>query len=499
MGKRGQVSVYIGMGILFLVLFGLFMVSKKDAYNEQDVEFDQLALKQDKAYVQQLVNACLRDSLLEAKELGLRKELKQQQERLIEEKLEKCADFSVIESRGVEVESGQIKVQVSLEDSFLSANVKFPITIKRRLSSISMEDFSESIDRKVSVFMDGKASALVTGDRSVELKIAEGTTVALAGKPVESIGLKIIDKAEASASDVVLGNVLYELLPEGAVFSQPAELSFFSKTPFTIAHFDTELGVWVEEKSIVNKDAAKITAQITEFAKYAPVLCGESKDPNLWWLCSKPVTKDTPLPKPRPVISKPVIDVSGKPVCTGEMASEGFMSCPLHVSPQIITGSLGSGHWSEHCGKNYPLSGCNPSASPHWAYAIDVAGPGISDSYDVYLPSINGKPVTWEFQREGTSGGPGTGLEFMGYKKFFTAEADGSAWLIDLTHIEREPILNTGDKFPSGTLVGNLYDGLDAPGIGHVHIAVEKDGRTLANPEIMLNLCQGPREQSNCI
>ncbi|MBI2971237.1 MAG: hypothetical protein HYY37_02340 [Candidatus Aenigmarchaeota archaeon] len=174
------------------------------------------------------------------------------------------------------------------------------------------------------------------------------------------------------------------------------------------------------------------------------------------------------------------------------------MSCPMQ-SPTISCGSLNSGHATcEHCGKGYgtPLpSWC--TQFPRTVTGIDVQGPGGTDNYEVYLPTIKGNAVEWTFvQIEGGASG-------LGYGKTFRTTAGTDTYEIYLTHLRNEGDFSSGRENArawSGAVAGRLYPNIDCPstapncGKGHVHIQVQvqKSGQSkqpVANPEITLGLC----------
>ncbi len=301
MDKRGQVAVFIIIGILILVVFGV--ISMLQQSNQSVQHSEQEELQQQALMVQKYVSACIEQKLAEAEDLGLKEELTVFQEAYINEKLKECADFSAFESNGIRVESGKIETEVRLSDQVLAATVKFPMTIRKGESSITLSNFYQYIKRETTAKltqdqgMVAETKIIPLGDSKAELKIPAGTAATKDGELLGEIKLNILDRNfETLDNKVVVGGVVYEGLPEGATFSPAIELSIkydpekikaegIRPETLTIAYYDTSKDMWMSLESHVDTENNIVTAKIDHFSKYAIVAsCSSKSEPQVLYL-----------------------------------------------------------------------------------------------------------------------------------------------------------------------------------------------------------------------
>ncbi len=270
MQKRGQISLFMVVGISVLLLVGLFLLSNRPVSDE-----NQQALRQDYLSVEGYVNSCLERGLLAAEELGLREELKLKYEELIDSELKKCSDFSVFEAE--HIDSGTAKSEVSLSDDSFGVEATYPILILRENSRISLDKFRTQFNREIIVSLDAAEKVVVAPDRKAELNVAEAGLTS--GVLNNKMGIRIIDGSlENSGSASVVGGVAYVLLPEKAD-SVKATLTLkyndanlpVSESSLAIAYYDESRHLWEILISSVNADANKVSAEISRFGTFAVV------------------------------------------------------------------------------------------------------------------------------------------------------------------------------------------------------------------------------------
>ena len=195
---------------------------------------------------------------------------------------------------------------------------------------------------------------------------------------------------------------------------------------------------------------------------------------------------DYTVEKPVSVDIREIPGGTAIPISIPGWGSQGIISCPIE-NPTISCGSLNSGHSTcQHCSSSYRSRTyynqlCN--AFPRTADGIDVIGHNGLDTYSATLPYIDGQSVQWTYvSAEYCGGSSGTG-------KTFRATEGTDTYEVYIAHLECDGPGPIGNLFPSGTIAGNLYDGIDGQGRGHTHIQIIKNGNRVNNPEIQLGMC----------
>ncbi len=270
MQKRGQISLFLIVGIVILLVSGLFMMIKRP-----NADRTEQALRQDYLAVESYINSCLERGLLSAEDLGLRDDLKAQHEALIDSELKKCSDFSVF--KGVSIISGIAKSEVSLTDDSFSVSAKYPIMILRENSRIGIDRFRSQISREIDVTLENE-KVIVAPDRKAELKIRDGFL--LNNLPIWEAGIRIVDSGlENAGSETVAGGVAFRILPDKAEKENGATLTLkyndanlpVSESSLAIAYYNETSHLWEALQSNSDQNANKVSAEISRFGTYAVV------------------------------------------------------------------------------------------------------------------------------------------------------------------------------------------------------------------------------------
>ncbi len=510
MFRKSQVSEFIVIGILIMLVAGLLLALRPHAYVG-----DEQVLRLETSSVNAYVLSCLDAALVEAEGIGIEKSLEARQKAIVEKRMESCVDFDLMRRSGVVIEGGKPTVDIVSSEKVISADLYFPISISVGGYNSRLERFSSQLKRETVIGLNYGLSGLsqsimaVSADRKAEILLAEETFVSIDEQPVDKISIRSIDRRFSGLENPnVLGNVIYELGPEGADVYPPVEVSLYFEPDEingdfipSIGYFDESIKKWVVMESQAKRPIVtggfvqvpvlgRLSAKLKKFSKFAILLVCKScrKDEQTDIIVQFPVENNVPEKMPAENVN----------VCIGTGGVAGFMSCPLHVNdPVILTGSYGSGNpRGEHCNlaTGYPFY-CDPLTQPHWSQAIDVAGPDGSDRYEVFLPSVNGKIVMWVFDHQDRSISSD-----WGWVKFFTAQTSSGKYLLRVTHMEQDdPAFAEGELVSSGTRIGRIFHNLDGPGKGHSHVSVEKNDVIVMNPEYELGLCSYPRSTAGCI
>ncbi len=293
MDKRGQITLFIVLGIALLLIVGLITLSRMPDNNPKADQAAKMELQQEGLRIQDYISSCLKQKLSEAETFGLKEDLKSVQEEYIKERLKECSDLSQFNVNGVQIDESSIKAEVALSDQVVAVKVTYPIVIRKGQESINLENFNEYIKReaKTTLIQDESGTIdqkiMLSGDKKAELKIPSGVQATKEGYQVGELMLNILDRNFNNLENsVVSGGVVYEGLPEGIEFDEPIQIIIEydpdsippgMEDDLSIAYYDDEKDLWIGLDSEVDKDNHKITAQTTHFTKFAVVIgCGTS-------------------------------------------------------------------------------------------------------------------------------------------------------------------------------------------------------------------------------
>ena len=235
--KKGQVSMYVIIGIVLIILVaGALLLFNKNKKAEMDLGSDSVQFSGvRKDNIQNFVEDCMKDSLIEAivvyglpynGEAGLTNEV-------LSTTL-KCIDAFNVFSDEYEITYGVPTADLNLDDSDVISYVLYlPVEAIKNGESFTFEkfqyDFSKSVySRDFDNGVATKDIRLESVDRKSILMIPKGTEVTDSeGNPIEYVSLKLKDKrADGQRNSFVVGNLVYEGIPDGAQFSQPVEFRF---------------------------------------------------------------------------------------------------------------------------------------------------------------------------------------------------------------------------------------------------------------------------------
>ncbi len=135
------------------------------------------------------------------------------------------ADFGVLSTN----------LKLSNDEKSMIVDANYLISYEDDSKQVSIENFNiiMPISNNVEIKYDAEGKVkndylLVSPDKKYNLKIKKGTIAKVDGNNVEKISLEIKDKDSYLAPYThVMGEVVYELNPDGATFNPPLELTFY--------------------------------------------------------------------------------------------------------------------------------------------------------------------------------------------------------------------------------------------------------------------------------
>ncbi|MFH2019899.1 MAG: hypothetical protein ABIJ34_00645 [archaeon] len=302
MGK-GSITLYVIIGLVLVLTVGLFLYSGDQGTllreKSQSVEFSGM-----RSNLKIYVEGCLEQTTLKAIEnFGLQNSEKDL-EAYIDSRLFDCIDFGIFKGYNLEYEPPASKVTIN--ENQLYVELSFPINVKHGSDEIDLHDFvykfrSTTIVETPNGIMSA-GTVLLTQDDDFVMK-ADKDTIVLDknGNPVEVVSIKTLDKEfNGLHNGVVVGEVAYEGLPDGATFDPPLTVTIriskndipvgYNPEELKLGYYDEDAGIWFTYTSLpfrVEDDYFYYSASVGHFTAIAVVACGKEGElidnpPNLF-------------------------------------------------------------------------------------------------------------------------------------------------------------------------------------------------------------------------
>lgn len=225
MGKKGQVVLYVILGVLLLILSGIIFFSPNDS---EVVQVTDIELSNVRTSAKFYVEVCLDQTTLQAVDEYGFLNADDKIAAYVNENLLSCLnDFDVLRIQGFKIEYQEPQANVILNDNVLFVDLWFPVTVSKGDKQVTIEDFQYTLKRRVTLKTeDGMIPAGTTFFSEDEdfVLIAEQDTYVFdaEGNKAKQITLKINDRLfNGLRNDIVVGNVIYEGLADGLTFSPP--------------------------------------------------------------------------------------------------------------------------------------------------------------------------------------------------------------------------------------------------------------------------------------
>ncbi|MBI3052010.1 hypothetical protein HYY74_06175 [Candidatus Woesearchaeota archaeon] len=297
-GKKGQLALVMLLMLVAIILLGLakLYADSSAARQPQDASI----LNQQALATKALVNSCLEQSLLEARrQYGDDKQLI---EAHVNNYLPLCVGRP--DASGVYFEAGIPASTVIVTDDSAAASLDYPITLGLGASRHELRQFSYFLNAKrdATLPVSGGGLTLLSPDSQAEFRFSGDVAATLAGQPVSQVAVKLTSRtANGMVNTPVLGNFVYDALPDGAGFSRPVTITIryepdmlppgYDEDTLAIAYYDRNLDAWRSLESVVDKAARKVTAQAPHFTTFAIVKScsgGNDQSINLGWIYKEP-------------------------------------------------------------------------------------------------------------------------------------------------------------------------------------------------------------------
>ena len=296
MSNKGQISVFVIIGIIIVIIIGFFALSNIKT-QQQDLELESqnaLSFSEIRVNLEAYIKSCIRDFVEKNMEdTGIREDTLTEYENLVSLNVEECANdlLSRLKEQQYTISQGEINTNIEINDETVVITLTYPITIEKNNQRIDYKIFQETFDRTNTEHIpDGvtdKEVRIPSNDGRAELVIPPGVTITdEEGNPVEDIGIRVEDlHFDGLENNVVIGNLVFETKPSGVKFSEPIELSIefrdqdfpagTSTANLAISSWDPVYQIWRGVPTIIKGNRA--LAKINDFSYKAVTDCVRSK------------------------------------------------------------------------------------------------------------------------------------------------------------------------------------------------------------------------------
>ncbi len=280
--KKSQTTLFFLFGIvLIIILFGILLTNlKKEESFLQNQNKRIINLKDTRADFSKYIDFCIKDSAEQSiQDTGIRQETIEQYKTLVISRIETCTNdfFLQLKNQNYEITEGEINIGVEYNPETVIVDINYPITVEYQGGKVNFQDFNYVFDREESVKIPNgiadKEIILTSSNKKAQLIIPKGTKITdKDGNPIETVAIKVEDlHFDGLENKYVLGQLVYNNLPNGLIFSQPVDFSIefrkedipseYTENNIMIAYWNNETGIWfaVDTEIKDNKAIAKIT------------------------------------------------------------------------------------------------------------------------------------------------------------------------------------------------------------------------------------------------
>ncbi len=276
MQKRGQITLFMIIGVILIILFGIVTF----VFKSFDVDIKTTSPV--KPYTEGCIEATLEKGLFEVGFSNMRK-----LEDFMNNHLKECTD-DFTSFAGMNITEGRVISKINKTEDNLSiiVEVNYPLTIKAQDSTYKLDEFYVNYLMVSETRLQG-----VTTRTSIDSQNGMASVVFPAGvsaidadgNSLESIKMSMKDKKLNPSSDEIVGELVYNLQPDGAEFDTPLKLIIryedfdddgivdgtdVDENEIKIANFDENTQTWVNLNTQVDTKNNFAESSITHFSDY---------------------------------------------------------------------------------------------------------------------------------------------------------------------------------------------------------------------------------------
>jgi hypothetical protein len=287
MQKKAQVSVFVIVGVVVVILLGVFLFfSSKNQFGDTESYAKQQYFNAQQTQLDTFIYECVRQTTIDAEtKLGISESVSGPLITLyLDNNLPACFDdFKELKKQGYRIETGELKAKVRVLPEQIIAEITYPITAVKGDSEMRFSYRYYEFPRVVMETLNQNGpTTVVSADGSLILEIPQGTVATLNGNSVDKVGLMVLDRNfEGLSNSVLAGMLAFEGLPQGTKFSKPVKITRYYKDfdvpivikedELSLGYFNRETGTWIGVPTHIDKTEKKLTAEVMHFTPYGTV------------------------------------------------------------------------------------------------------------------------------------------------------------------------------------------------------------------------------------
>ncbi len=268
--KRGQATLFLIVGILAVLVAGLFIMALTPAKNMESLDIAQTRLQ-----LSTKIQACLQEET--EKGLFLYGLNENKIESHILARVSACANPRYLETVGYSVGEDALIPHVTITNDAIVSSMTYPVRIKRNLQTASVSEFTYVIARTASRQLP---AVIFASNKKAVLEIPAEAIAAKDGIKIDSIDVVI----SHNNNPELLSPLVYDFLPSGTEFSSDARLyieyddeglSEEEERAIQIVWFSEKGKIWIGLDTEVDVQKNIASAYVNHFSRFALSLsCG---------------------------------------------------------------------------------------------------------------------------------------------------------------------------------------------------------------------------------
>jgi len=243
MEKKGQITLFIIFGIIFIFITMFFLLSQLRTITEPEIR-SSVDSKTIKLFAESCIKSTLEQGLFDVGYANL-----QTLENYMNNNIPICTNgFTAFQGVKITEKGITSEIYLTLNNHTIITNIKYPLTIKKQSSISKISDFYLSYDLESEINLQTingitQSQTSVNSQNNVAaLNIPPGVSATLNGNSINSIDIVMVDSTYNN--NPLLGSIIYDFGPDGATFNPAITL--------TIEYDESDLPINLDENNMTS-------------------------------------------------------------------------------------------------------------------------------------------------------------------------------------------------------------------------------------------------------